>query len=77
MNAGNCFDFPVVLKEKDILELRLVLRGDESDGFFITYAFKYQHGKWERVAHDPFLCSYDQEQEGCINDPFEISRKPG
>ena len=69
LNTGNCFDIPMSLHDKDILELHLILPRN-AIGSFINYTFIYSKGHWEHTEYNPFIHPYDEWQEGCIKDPF-------
>lgn len=76
LNAGNCFDKEMSIKNHDVLILRFSVKKDKSDldlpfyGNYLAYAFEYVNGKWKSTYYDPFQDNLDLVRGGKIENPF-------
>lgn len=82
LNSGNCFDIELKLRENDILELHISIKPDPVKHLilpvhenFITYAFKFNKGRWKTTEYDPFGVNLDTLQQGKIRNA--LVRKNG
>ncbi|WP_036678794.1 hypothetical protein [Daejeonella oryzae] len=68
LNAGNCFDVDINVKEKDVLQLYFSCRNS-----YLTYAFTFKKNKWISTAYDLFANDLAEKLSGKIKQPFAKS----
>lgn len=71
LNGGECFDFPVQLRENNILELYFTVPANShyAEQRFI-HEFVYTNGKWVSTCFTPFNAAKQAKQKGKIDNPF-------
>ena len=64
LNAGNCFDVDMKVRERDVLQLYFSCQGS-----YLTYAFTFRKNKWQSTVYDPFANDLAEKLSGKISSP--------
>lgn len=71
LNNGTCFDFPIHIKESNILNLHFTVpaTNQHAEQSFI-HEFVYTNGKWISTSFTPFNAAKHTKRKGKINHAF-------
>ena len=65
LNAGNCFDSDMKVREKDVLQLYFSCQNS-----YLTYAFTFRKNKCVSTVYDSFANDLAEKLSGKITQPF-------
>ena len=73
LNADNCFDVELEIKNKAILEINFgcKIKNREKKKVNLVYEFIFKNGKWIANGYDPFNANKLQIQQDKILNPFQ------